>query len=494
MNILQTEWWTVGVPPEWWAQQEEDLIVIGDRDDVGSIEISTLRKTDGDFCVAEVENIAATNSDSSWVLASARCGEFSGCGTAYREDGEAVREWYLMNGAVLLHITHSCDAENQGLDDAAVDEILNTLAINNRTTEQQNNRTTEQQNNRTTEQQNNRTTEQQNNRTTEQQNNRTTEQQNNRTTEQQNNRTTEQQNNRTTEQQNNRTTEQQNNRTTQNEFRVFGLQRSGNHAITYWICAQCQGKLVYLNDVKPGKNVFLAHNGIVKNGGGLGKYCNFKVEPSITIGDFTFNIDEEKKGNLTEKDFLILSFEDTYLEKVLSEDMEKSRRNHIGECLNKYDILILRDAFNFFASRCAKWNQLTRTKDKQKLIELWKIYAKEYLGETGCLINNKVVVSYNSWFLDKEYRRMLANKLNLPFSYEELNPVVNKGGGSSFDGLKFKENPEKMKVTERWKNFVDDDFYRDIFQDKELVELSNRIFGKIPGTEVLYHHNKGTEV
>ena len=446
MNILQTEWWTVGVPPEWWAQQEEDLILIGDRDDVGSIEISTLRKTDGDFSVAEVENIAATNSDSSWVLAPARCGEFTGCGTAYREDGEAVREWYLVNGAVLLHITYSCDAENQGLDDAAVDEILNTLAINNRTTEQQNNRTTEQQNNRTT------------------------------------------------EQQNNRTTEQQNNRTTQNEFRVFGLQRSGNHAITYWICAQCQGKLVYLNDVKPGKNVFLAHNGIVKNGGGRGKYCNFKVEPSITIGDFTFNIDEEKKGNLTEKDFLILSFEDTYLEKVLSEDMEKSRRNHIGECLNKYDILILRDAFNFFASRCAKWNQLTRTKDKQKLIELWKIYAKEYLGETGCLINNKVVVSYNSWFLDKEYRRMLANKLNIPFSYEELNPVVNKGGGSSFDGLKFKENPEKMKVTERWKNFVDDDFYRDIFQDKELVELSNRIFGKIPGTEVLYHHNKGTEV
>ena len=430
MNILQTEWWTVGVPPEWWAQQEEDLIVIGDRDDVGSIEISTLRKTDGDFSVAEVENIAATNSDSGWVLVPARCGEFTGCGTAYREDGEAVREWYLMNGAMLLHITYSCDAENQGLDDAAVDEILNTLAINNRTTEQQNNRTTE----------------------------------------------------------------QQNNRTTQNEFRVFGLQRSGNHAITYWMCAQCQGKLVYLNDVKPGKNVFLAHNGIVKNGGGLGKYCNFKVEPSITIGDFTFNIDEEKKGNLTEKDFLILSFEDTYPEKVLSEDMEKSRRNHIGECLNKYDILILRDAFNFFASRCAKWNKLTRKKDKQELIELWKIYAKEYLGETGCLINNKVVVSYNSWFLDKEYRRMLANKLNLPFSYEELNPVVNKGGGSSFDGLKFKENPEKMKVTERWKNFVDDDFYRDIFQDKELVELSNRIFGKIPGTEVLYHHNKGTEV
>ena len=274
--------------------------------------------------------------------------------------------------------------------------------------------------------------------------------------------------------------------TNKNELRVLGLQRSGNHAITNWICPQCPGRVVYLNDVKPGKSVFLAYNGILGNNGDV-KYVLFNLQPSVTIGDFTFNIEEERKGNLTGKDFLILSFEDRYPAKLLSEYMEENRRNHIGDSLKKYDILILRDAFNFFASRCAEWNIWSGIKDKRQLVELWKVYAREYLGETGCLTNNKVVISFNDWFLKKEYRQMLADRLNLPFSDEGLNNMI--GGGSSFDGLKFENNPQQMKVTERWKQLVDDDFYRDIFQDKELVELSNRIFGEIPGTEVLYHHN-----
>ena len=35
MNILETEWWNLALPPEWWAESEEDSILIGDRDGVG---------------------------------------------------------------------------------------------------------------------------------------------------------------------------------------------------------------------------------------------------------------------------------------------------------------------------------------------------------------------------------------------------------------------------------------------------------------------------
>ena len=42
-----------------------------------------------------------------------------------------MREWYVAIGSVLLFITYSCDAENRGLDDAAVDEILQTLVAVN---------------------------------------------------------------------------------------------------------------------------------------------------------------------------------------------------------------------------------------------------------------------------------------------------------------------------------------------------------------------------
>ena len=58
MNILETEWWSVGVPTEWWAEREDDSIIIADRDDVGAIEISTLHKEAGSFDAAEVRAIA----------------------------------------------------------------------------------------------------------------------------------------------------------------------------------------------------------------------------------------------------------------------------------------------------------------------------------------------------------------------------------------------------------------------------------------------------
>ena len=116
MNILETEWWTVGVPAEWWAEREEDGIVIGDRDGVGAIEISTLHAT------------AAANGEPEWCWTPFDAGVFSGFSCAYHEDGDAVREWYLACGAVMLFITYCCDAENSDLDMAAVEEILRTLA------------------------------------------------------------------------------------------------------------------------------------------------------------------------------------------------------------------------------------------------------------------------------------------------------------------------------------------------------------------------------
>jgi len=129
MNILQTEWWSIGIPTEWWAEQEEELVVIGDRDDVGCIEITTLQKETGEFSAAEVATIAADNGESAWEWQDLESGDFSGCTTSYSEEDSQVREWYLAAGPVLLFITYSCELENGGMDDAPVDEILQTLSL-----------------------------------------------------------------------------------------------------------------------------------------------------------------------------------------------------------------------------------------------------------------------------------------------------------------------------------------------------------------------------
>ncbi len=130
MNILHTERWCVAIPPEWWAERDEDGIVIGDRDDVGSIEITTLCQDAPDFSSADIEAIAVENAVAGCVFKASKPGDFAGFETSYREDGAALREWYIAAGSVLLFVTYCCDLENAGMDDAAVNEILDTLLLN----------------------------------------------------------------------------------------------------------------------------------------------------------------------------------------------------------------------------------------------------------------------------------------------------------------------------------------------------------------------------
>lgn len=129
MNVLETEWWTMALPPEWWADAEEDSILIGDRDDVGCIEISTLHKEQGVFSPAEVREIAKAESGDDRAWRNVKPGDFTGVESAFIEEGAAIREWYVSSGPMLLFITYSCDEENRGMDDSAVDELLDTLLL-----------------------------------------------------------------------------------------------------------------------------------------------------------------------------------------------------------------------------------------------------------------------------------------------------------------------------------------------------------------------------
>ena len=129
MNVLETEWWTLAVPPEWWADSEEDSILVGDRDDVGCIEISTLHKDEGEFDRQALADIAASEAEQSLDWRQVTLGEFSGLTSNFIEEGAAIRQWYVASGSMLLFITYSCDEDNGGMDDAAVDELLDTLML-----------------------------------------------------------------------------------------------------------------------------------------------------------------------------------------------------------------------------------------------------------------------------------------------------------------------------------------------------------------------------
>lgn len=123
MKVLEAGDWSLLLPPEWSADRDGDGILIGDQDGIGCLEISELRRESGAADRSDLE--ALKDPAVAWQATS--CGSFSGWTGSFEEDGDALREWILASEDVALYITYSCDAENRGLDDAAVDELLDTL-------------------------------------------------------------------------------------------------------------------------------------------------------------------------------------------------------------------------------------------------------------------------------------------------------------------------------------------------------------------------------
>ncbi len=262
------------------------------------------------------------------------------------------------------------------------------------------------------------------------------------------------------------------------EIRFVGLQRSGNHAIINWIFQQAPEPRCHLNCVEPGSNPF----------------HTFQRKSSVEEfqKDFfeKFNIYAEMCGLFSRKSLLIYSYEDEDLRDVSSEPFERRHDRWLGRSASRFDIVLVRDPYNLFASRLKREesgipNRYSLRVDSERgiLCGLWKQYAREFLGETGFLPHNRLAVNYNRWFLEKEYRMKLSAALGLEFSDGGMDEVLHVGGGSSFDRMSFDNKASEMKVLERWRNYEKNELFRSIFRDRELVGLSERIFGADPAVK-----------
>jgi hypothetical protein len=254
------------------------------------------------------------------------------------------------------------------------------------------------------------------------------------------------------------------------------MKRTGNHAIINWIFSQVPEKKCFLNYVACDKNPFISFHK-------QGTVSEFPQE------DFyeKFNLKAEQLGFFSRKKALIYSYEDDFLEDIASSVFEKNHNRWVGKSAERFELLILRDPFNLFASRLKLEARLDnvialRNDNERKLIiDMWKQYAREMIGETNILGENKVLVNYNSWVADVGYRKELAKTLKIEFTDEKAKEVIPVGGGSSFD--KGSKSSENMKLFERWKYFKDDKLFKNLFNDEELIELSDALFGEIPGVK-----------
>ena len=126
MHTVETDWWLLDLPEEWQAEQDDETIVITDEDGVGVLEITSL-EPDDDGRRVDLQALAKQLVPEGLAGSAARLGDFDGLYFQYQEEGDAVREWLLQCDNRVLLVSYSCDIDNAGMDDAFVDEVLDTL-------------------------------------------------------------------------------------------------------------------------------------------------------------------------------------------------------------------------------------------------------------------------------------------------------------------------------------------------------------------------------
>lgn len=171
--------------------------------------------------------------------------------------------------------------------------------------------------------------------------------------------------------------------------------------------------------------------------------------------------------------------------KVLATFEDVKYRNLAKVTGNKPVILLLRDPYNLFASRL----KMIRTKPEAELdmicddaFKIWKENAWAFMHE------KVIVVSFNRWYSDQEYRKSISERLGLEFTDVGFGSKAGWkfSGGSSFGG-----EPDPMNSYH--KNMARDEEFLGLF-DVEVQQFAKTIFGIDPPEGVRYDQQWNEDV
>tara|TARA_B100000767_G_scaffold274412_1_gene307321 strand:+ start:4940 stop:5356 length:417 start_codon:yes stop_codon:yes gene_type:complete len=131
MSIVQTQWWCLELPDEWTAEMDDDSVTITDCDSVSEVDITVIRKPQGQVSVADLNGFAEHLIDQGHASTAISLASAQGLLFQYDDDDGAWREWYLAAESLMIYITHNTEIVDKGLDNAVVDDILSTLVTLN---------------------------------------------------------------------------------------------------------------------------------------------------------------------------------------------------------------------------------------------------------------------------------------------------------------------------------------------------------------------------
>ncbi len=129
MKLIETHWWALPVSDEWLVETEEDTVIITDRDEVGSLELTVLELDNTEPVHDDLRELASQLVPGDVEGEAVVCGQWKGLRYEYT-DSDYCRDWLLLCEGKILLVSYTCALEHRALDDAAVDQMLGELQEN----------------------------------------------------------------------------------------------------------------------------------------------------------------------------------------------------------------------------------------------------------------------------------------------------------------------------------------------------------------------------
>lgn len=253
---------------------------------------------------------------------------------------------------------------------------------------------------------------------------------------------------------------------------VRGMKRSGNHAIINWL--QAHDRFIFFNNI-------IKIRPILDGEKKLPSPKDFRQWLQKIVLANESQVCYFSKENVSEA----LSMKHSFIMSLEDHDLQIKPFINVPASHGIKNILILRDPCNLFASRIRKASLVKKDTpvypkcmglEMNRVVELWKSYAREYLGLTNHL-ENRVCIYFNSWFSNRDYRQSISRKLNMEFTDSGFSTVLRAGGGSSFDRTSFDGKNHMMDVLNRQKYLTasEQQLLKKVLADEELQGLAHRI-------------------
>ena len=121
--------WTLELPRGWEASQDNNAVTLAGPKGRGEVHIRLTVRAKGRMTEEDLRKAAGNTLRRDATLRRATCGGFTGLRLEHQAEGRHRREWWLRAADLMLHVRYECPLADRGREDAMVDGMLATLAL-----------------------------------------------------------------------------------------------------------------------------------------------------------------------------------------------------------------------------------------------------------------------------------------------------------------------------------------------------------------------------